>query len=237
MAAVGKARGPQTVVVVGPLCGLQGTEHKCTIEFFISPEIRFMNADSCPRSCRCWPRPREPFAPAEKDFMEAVASRDVCTKDILSRVADMAEAVGLDRLGYLLSVPVRWNKVNPEWIVTPWIRLSVSWTPDAADAVAFATRMLDSGACLTFAPYQSQNPGWGIGWDRSSCWHPGRVTRRSLALVFGFRVRAECEGVWRRAVAQRRGQWRQWDHRWSRRRWLGVCVGLGRGGDGCDKGG
>ncbi len=140
-------------------------------------------------------------------------------------MADMSEAVGQDRLGYLLSVPVRWNKSNPEWIITPWIRLSLSWTPDATDAVAFATKMLESGACLTFVPYQTHNPVWGIGWDRSSCLHPGRVQHRSLRHILGFRVRFECEGVWRRAVAQRRVQWRQWDQRWSRRQWLlRVCC-------------
>jgi hypothetical protein len=99
--------------------------------------------------CACWPRLGEaPFSPLEQKFLAAGADMSVETVEYMQCMDDMARHVGSDRLGYLLSVPVRWPAAVSSWVVTPWIRLQTPWTPDAATAVLLVQKMLQHRACL-----------------------------------------------------------------------------------------
>lgn len=111
--------------------------------------------DPCGPLCLCWPRPGEaPFSPLEQDFVAAGIDRGVPTEHFMAHMDAMAERVGADRVGYLLSVSRTWLPLTTKWVgwvATPWIRVNAYWTLDESVASLFAQKMVQYNACLALA--------------------------------------------------------------------------------------
>lgn len=184
--------------------------------------------DACGRLCPCWPRHAEaPFSPAEQDFLAAGVQYSLSTMDFVARMDNMYTRVGRDRLAYLLSVPVQWEGSRPPtgWVLTPWIRLCSSWTPESDTAVEFVRKMLQHGACLAVACLEGEfdQPGWKRGSSR----HPGRrasdCVSRTNPLAEAVRD-PDCMAAVMEGIAQRVRLALRWNGRRARVQWVQSVV-------------
>lgn len=177
--------------------------------------------DDCPPLCPCWPRPQEaPFSLCEQDFLAAGVDYDVSIPEYMTRMDGMAQLVGADRLGHLLSVPV---KLFRTWVATPWLRLSAlwMWTMDEAIAMLFARQMLKFGACPALTCIEAHGAPLS-GWEPGSSQHPGRPgsVRFSTSPRLGTTA---CSVLLHKGFVGRGKQAQRWDRRVARVQWV-SCV-------------
>lgn len=139
----------------------------------------------------------------------------VSTQEYIARMDDMAKWVGVDRLGYLLSVPITFCEL---WVATPWVRLSLLWTVDTATAVLFARQMLKYGACCALARREGHDAQ--LGWKPGCSQHPGRAVGIQLQYSASPLVFA----VLNDGIRRRREQAQRWERRGARLHWVVSYV-------------
>jgi hypothetical protein len=177
----------------------------------------------CPLSCRCWPRPEHPFTPFEQTFLNLLCmemGKEQPTKWILSMLDPLAQRLGRDRLGYLLSVPLRGAD---DHCFTAWAWITEQFTPDPALALVFTEKMLTCRACTRFA---GQRSGGSRAWWKGQSSHPGRFVMLSDAYsAFDYADKdhmGACLPPMRQAARVWAAQALRWDYRKARRLWF-VC--------------
>jgi hypothetical protein len=172
----------------------------------------------CLASCPCWPRPHEaPFSLLEQEFLAAaVDHEDMDTVGFIGRMDDMATRVGVDRLAYLLSVPIGCQP----WVMTAWIRRDTYWTPCMGTALLFAQKMVQYNACHALA-YTNQvdvHPCWRSGCSQ----HPGRVLTEGVSplRLAVRRERFHCFDILSEGLVRRSKHVQRWDRRQARKCWV-----------------